>query len=291
MSNQNDKAQDEARVEDEEQVVDIFAEEDDDTVVAEGEDNEEVQDKSQDETDEASQDDEDEFDLPEKFKGKSIEDIVTSYTNLEKEYGRRNSEVGQLRKLTDKLLDLERQPEKKEEAEDDTVDADSLLENPQESIRKILANDPTIKDLKEAEVARLRDAAKVQFETANPDYKKILKDDKFAAWVLKSDRRKETFVQADQNYDYATMQDMLTDYRELNPTPSAEEEAEDAAEKEEKKEKDRKKLATQKRSKGNVNQKKVYSREQLIHLKATNPEEYARRHDEFLKAYDEGRVR
>ena len=42
--------------------------------------------------------------LPSKFKGKSITDIVSSYENLEKELGRKGQEIGELRQLTDQIL-------------------------------------------------------------------------------------------------------------------------------------------------------------------------------------------
>ena len=42
--------------------------------------------------------------LPEKFRGKSVESIVSSYENLEKELGRKGQEIGELRQLTDNIL-------------------------------------------------------------------------------------------------------------------------------------------------------------------------------------------
>src|SRR6056297_1567571 len=50
--------------------------------------------------------------IPEKFQGKSFEDVVDMYRNLEKDYGRKGNEVGELRKLTDELLQLEIQQKK-----------------------------------------------------------------------------------------------------------------------------------------------------------------------------------
>ena len=42
--------------------------------------------------------------IPEKFKGKSYEDVVESYTQLERELGRKNNEVGELRHLADDFI-------------------------------------------------------------------------------------------------------------------------------------------------------------------------------------------
>lgn len=42
--------------------------------------------------------------LPPKFQGKSVDDIINSYVNLEQQYGRQGNELGELRKLTDSLI-------------------------------------------------------------------------------------------------------------------------------------------------------------------------------------------
>ena len=44
------------------------------------------------------------FEIPDKFQGKSMEDIISSYENLEKELGRKGQEIGELRQVTDGIL-------------------------------------------------------------------------------------------------------------------------------------------------------------------------------------------
>ena len=46
-------------------------------------------------------------DIPDKFAGKSVEDIVKSYQNLEQELGRKSQEIGELRQLSDSFLKAE----------------------------------------------------------------------------------------------------------------------------------------------------------------------------------------
>ena len=48
-----------------------------------------------------------ESNVPSKFANKSTEEIIDSYTNLEKELGRKAQEVGELRKLSDSFLQAE----------------------------------------------------------------------------------------------------------------------------------------------------------------------------------------
>jgi len=45
--------------------------------------------------------------IPDKFAGKSVEDIVKSYQNLEQELGRKSQEIGELRQLSDSFLKAE----------------------------------------------------------------------------------------------------------------------------------------------------------------------------------------
>ena len=47
------------------------------------------------------------FEVPDKFSGKSVEDIVKSYQNLEQELGRKSQEIGELRNLSDSFLKAE----------------------------------------------------------------------------------------------------------------------------------------------------------------------------------------
>ena len=42
--------------------------------------------------------------LPPKFEGKNVDEIVKSYANLEQQFGRQGSELGELRKLADSLI-------------------------------------------------------------------------------------------------------------------------------------------------------------------------------------------
>ena len=45
--------------------------------------------------------------VPDKFAGKTTDEIINSYQNLEKELGRKAQEVGELRKLSDSFLQAE----------------------------------------------------------------------------------------------------------------------------------------------------------------------------------------
>ena len=81
-----------------------------------------------------------EYELPEKFRGKSQKDIVDMYSNLEKELGRKGQEVGELRKLADEFLRSKVNQQEPEPEED--VD---FYEDPKAAVEKLLKNDPRLK--------------------------------------------------------------------------------------------------------------------------------------------------
>ena len=76
--------------------------------------------------------------LPPKLRGKKLEDIVDMYTNLESQMGRMANDLGQQRKLTDRLLDLKRETDLQSQTPPrvDLKGAD-LLENPTEALDRL----------------------------------------------------------------------------------------------------------------------------------------------------------
>lgn len=279
MSNRIVEAQDE-----------VILAEDQELINVNNEDEFEDGDESGDAGSEAHDSDAEQSTMPTKFKGKTITDVVKAYENLEREFGRKNNEIGELRRLTDNLLRLER-PTQKEEAPEDNIDADSLLDNPKEAIRKSLENDPTIKQLKESMINQQRTSDLKEFEGAHPDWKETMASPEFVQWIDKSKVRKAMLIAADRDYDYQTGADLLAEFKETHPTKSAEDEAEEQRVRAEKKEQDYKKVSGQKRSSSTSRKRKIYSRSQLIQLQIDNPSEYNRRFEEFQTAYAEGRVK
>lgn len=244
---------------------------------------EESEDEPEETVEKAETESEDEFDLPDKFKGKSISDIVESYSNLEKEYGRRNNEVGELRKLTDQLLSLERKPEETVEEEEDT----DFFDNPQAAVDKAISNNPLLKELTETVTKKERAEALKEFEGVHPDWKQVMGSEEFLQWAGKSRVRAKMLLEASDNYDYATGAELIGEYKELHPVDKGDNE-DDTSEDTEEALKD---VTTETKSKSKHSRKKIYKRAQLINMKLTDPEGYAAREDEFLQAYAEGRVR
>jgi allophanate hydrolase subunit 1 len=79
--------------------------------------------------------------IPERFKDKSVEDVIKSYTELEKAYSRQGNDLGEYRKLTEQLLSLEsaggsKQPE---QAQSEDISIDALYDDPKGTIEKVVS--------------------------------------------------------------------------------------------------------------------------------------------------------
>ena len=78
--------------------------------------------------------------LPERFKDKSIEDVIKSYTELEKAYSRQGNDLGEYRKLSEQLLALESAGGSKEtETQSEDISIDALYDDPKGTIEKVVS--------------------------------------------------------------------------------------------------------------------------------------------------------
>lgn len=79
--------------------------------------------------------------VPERFKDKSIEDVIKSYTELEKAYSRQGNDLGEYRKLSEQLLALESQGGSKEteQTQSDDISIDALYDDPKGTIEKVVS--------------------------------------------------------------------------------------------------------------------------------------------------------
>lgn len=226
--------------------------------------------------------------IPEKFKDKSIEDIVESYQNLEREYGRRNNEVGELRKLTDQLLNMQRQELEKGEKQDETptLDVDSLLENPSKAIEKALETNPRLKKLEDTIRQEQVNRDRAVFEQQHPDWQKVVADPGFQKWITDSPARLKMFQEADKTYDYTTGAELIGLYKQLHGTK-----VEEVEKKQSEKRQRQLKDASAEKGGNTAASKKVYRRTDLIRMRMEDPDRFAAMEEEITRAYAEGRVR
>jgi hypothetical protein len=218
-----------------------------------------------------------EAELPSKFQGKSMNDIVSSYENLEKELGRKGQEIGELRKLTDGIL--------QEVYEEDEPD---FFDDPNKAVEKAISNHPKFREFEEQQKVQAAQVTTQKLKTAHPDYLEIVGDPKFQEWVKDSPIRTQLYVSA-HNYDYNSAQELLGNWKErqmISNTSVAE------ANKAEKRTTALKNSSGVSRtSSESTAGKKIYRRADLIRLRTNDPQRYESLQDEILQAYAQGRVK
>ena len=223
--------------------------------------------------------------LPDKFKGKSVTEIVSSYENLEKELGRKGQEIGELRQLTDQILKQQVTTQTETAEEEEEVD---FFDDPNTAVSKAIENHPKFRQFEEQQKVQSAQATTRQLETAHPDYLEVVADPKFQEWVKESPIRTQLYVQA-HNYDLNSAMELMGNWKERSLiTNTAKAEEQKALKRSEA-------LKTGKAVSGGSSEstagKKIYRRADLIRLKTTNPQRYEDLQDEILSAYADGRVK
>ena len=223
--------------------------------------------------------------LPDKFKGKSVTEIVSSYENLEKELGRKGQEIGELRQLTDKILQQQVTTQTETAEEEEEVD---FFDDPNTAVSKAIENHPKFREFEEQQKVQSAQATTRQLEAAHPDYLEVVSDPKFQEWVKESPIRTQLYVHA-HNYDLNSAMELMGNWKERSLiTNTAKAEEQKAIKRSEA-------LRTGKAVSGGSSEstagKKIYRRADLIRLKTTNPQRYEDLQDEILSAYADGRVK
>jgi hypothetical protein len=232
---------------------------------------------------------EQEPELPEKYRGKSVEDLVQMHQELEKFSGKQSTEVGELRKIVDEHIQTQlatQQAPQQQQQQDDEEDVDFFVD-PNKAVNRAIDNHPKIKEAQAYTEQAKKQATLAQLQQQHPDMEQVLQDPKFAEWIKGSKVRTQLFVQADQQYDFDAANELFSLWKEKNQVVQQTAQAEKAA----------RKSAVKSANTGNArgtgegSRKKVYRRADIIKLMRTDPERYQSLSDELLKAYAEGRVR
>lgn len=229
--------------------------------------------------------------IPSKFAGKSTEEIIDSYTNLEKELGRKAQEVGELRKLSDSFLQAEVARTKQNpqdntplETKDNDVD---FFDDPNKAVNNMIENHPKFQEFQQFQAQQAQAGAEARLKQTHPDFTDVIKDTAFQEWVQDSPIRMQMFQAADA-YNFDAANELLTNWKDrsmISKTQQVKEKAEV-----ERKEALKAGTAESRTSSGSSKGGKTYRRADLIRLKMENPSRYESLQDEIYNAYAEGRV-
>lgn len=234
----------------------------------------------EDQTPEVEEEEDD--DIPEKYKGKSVKDIVRMHQEAEKAMGKQGSEVGELRKVVDDYIraqTISQQAPKVEEEID-------FYEDPNKAVAQAIERHPKVRQAEEMAARMKRAEALSNLKSHHPDFEQIVQDNAFQEWVMNSKVRQELYARADRNFDFDSASELLSTWKERKNV------VQQTADVEKISRKQAIKAASTGSTKGTgESSKKVYRRSDIIELMRRDPDRYQALSDEIMKAYAEGRVK
>jgi hypothetical protein len=232
---------------------------------------------------------ESEPDLPEKYKGKSIQDIIRMHQEAEKHIGKQSSEVGELRKVVDDFIRSQSRnnqtPQSDDYTESEAEEVD-FYTDPQAAVKKAIESHPDIQAAHKYSVEYRQKTAQAEIQAKHPDMQEILQDPKFGEWIQASKIRTQLLVQADQNYDTDAADELFTLWKERKSVTEAAVQAEKKASKAVVKQAS----TGSRRASSEQMPKKKYRRQDIIRLMQDDPKRYEALQPEIMQAYAEGRV-
>lgn len=227
-------------------------------------------------------------DLPEKYKGKSVAEIVRMHMEAEKLVGKQGQELGELRKAADayilKTLNGDNPKPNTPAKEEGEVD---FFADPAKAVERMIERDPRIKSAAEAAELVRRETAQRKLLAKHPNALEVAQDPDFQEWVGKSKVRTELFARADQAYDFEAAEELISTYLEVKGTKAPAKPAP-------KSDPNAGKMMPRPTNSGDSeapSSKKIYRRADIIKLQQVDPQRYLDMQPEIMAAYREGRVR
>jgi hypothetical protein len=226
--------------------------------------------------------------IPDKYSGKSLEDVVRMHQEAEKLLGRQSSEVGDLRKVVDSYINTQLNDQEPVTATDDTDEEVDFYSDPEKAISRAIEKHPKVLEAEQTSRAYRKQTSMAALQKDHPEIPQIVADPKFAEWIQASKIRTRLFVQADQHFDMEAADELFSNWKErtgaINQTLQAEKEGRQKAVKE----------GSTGYTRGNPDSsssKKIYRRADIIKLMKTDPERYLALSDDIQLAYAEKRVK
>jgi hypothetical protein len=223
-------------------------------------------------------------DLPEKYRNKSLKDIIAMHQESEKLIGKQGNEVGELRRTVDDFIKTQTSRNLQTDVETDLSD-DDFYSDPIQATKRAIDEHPAIKDAKQQSIAMKQAAVQNKIATKYPNFREIATSQEFGNWVNGSKVRIELYNRAQNDYDFDSADELLSTWIERQEYT--------------KKVTDTSKLDREQQLKSadmgtsgatEATSKKKYRRSDIIKLMQTDPDRYDSMANEIMIAYRENRV-
>lgn len=221
--------------------------------------------------------------IPDKYRNKSLEEVIKMHQEAEKLIGKQAQEVGEVRKLADELIKNNLASKTQQVEEEPEVD---FFEDPRKAVQKTVEAHPDVLAARQAAQEFKKMQVQQKLQQAHPDFAQIVQDPGFADWVKGSSVRMALYSKADAEFDFDSANELLSTFKELRGVRVKQTESAGEAIRK----KDMKTAAVDVGGTGESS-KRVYRRADLIRLKMTDPNRYEALQPEIMAAYAEGRVK
>ena len=221
--------------------------------------------------------------IPDKYSGKSLEDIVNMHQEAEKLIGRQAQEVGEVRRLADELLKQQLYKPQAPAQEENEID---FFEDPKKAVRNAVDNHPDVLAAKQATQQFKQMQTQTALQKKHPDFAEVVQDGEFINWIKGSPYRLNMYAQADSNFDYGAADELLSTFKQIRgvKTQQARSEGTEVL---------KQNMRTASVDTGGTGEtsRKFYRRADLIRLRMTDPSRYEALEPEIRQAYADGRVK
>jgi hypothetical protein len=228
-----------------------------------------------------------EQEIPDKYKGKSVKDIVRMHQEAEKALGRQGSEVGELRRIVDDFVKSQSIKQLQQQQAPEPIDEVDFFADPQKAIERAIERHPKVREAEVVARSMKQAEAVAKLKSEHPDFMEVVTDPSFQEWVGKSRVRQELLVRADQAFDVDAASELLGSFKERKQMVQQTMQTEKVA----------RQQALKQGSTGAVKgsgesaSKKIYRRQDIIDLMQRDPDRYQALQPEIMRAYAEKRVR
>ena len=230
-------------------------------------------------------DPEPEEELPEKFRGKSANEIAQSYADLERRMSDQGNELSNLRSTLDAMA---LQSSTAKEPENEPITEADFFSDPTNTVNRAIESHPALRQAQEMAQKMAYAQGLATLQQRHPDLQEVVGSEKFKEWVQSSSARMARYQKADQMGDVEEADDLISTFKQLNQVEAKTKEVSKKAQKQ----------AVRSASTGAVRgnsdvqgSRRVYRRADIRELMRTNPQRYEDLQEEIMRAYAEGRVR
>ena len=227
-------------------------------------------------------------DLPEKYRNKSVKEIVGMHQEAEKLIGRQGGEVGELRGIVDDYikanLAFTAQQSQPQAAPEEPAD---FFEDPQKAVSQAIETHPAVVEAKQAAIQSKQASNLERIKAKHPDMQEVVNSSQFAEWVKGSPIRMEIYQRADTDFDYNAADELISTFKAMHQTATEATQVESEARKQQVRA-----ASTGGATGTNTSgSKRVYRRADIRKLMKEDPDRYEQLSSEIMQAYSEGRVR